>query len=167
MAVKFSIQQKPDGKSFIFKDLTDWDDPGMVPDTGDITKMSLEIEDPKGTEVKYEWTSHTEEEEISIEDLELSTSTFLDGVYKFQLFIETTSSPPDDELESDQIVVGFAAIVTQKVMRASLSYHPNEERKKREWILELQRLLSNLRYSAYTGNYNYYNENLEQLQKIL
>ena len=167
MALKFSITERPDGKAFIFKDLTDWTD--MTPiTTGDITKMTLEIEFPDGSEKEYELgTSYVDEEEIGVEDLSGDIPILPDGVYEFKLLIETGLSTPNDEAESEIILFGFAAIVSQKVMRASLGFKPEDTKKKREWVLELQRLLNNLRYSAYTGNYNFFQDNIKQLQKIL
>jgi len=166
MALKFFIQQAPDGKSFTFKDLTDWDD--LTPDTTDVTTMYLEVTLPNEDEPKVCVLDDTEYvEEMEIDAFETPFSGLPDGVYKFRLLVETELSDPNDKLESSQVLFGFAAAVTQKVMRASLSYHPTESKRKKEWILELQRLLINLRYSAYTGNYNYFNENLKQLEKIL
>ncbi len=166
MALQFSITESPDGKSFIFKDLTDWDD--ISYDTTDITKMALKITFPDESEEEYvlDAAGYTDQEEL--EAAEFNLGVFPDGVYEFVLEIEeSTGVTGPEDLESTPHFFGFAAIATQKVMGASLAFTPSEERKKREWILELQRLLNNLRYSAYTGNFNFFNDNLKQLQKIL
>lgn len=164
MALQFSITERPDGKAFIFKDLTDYST--LSYGSGNITEMTLKIKLPDGEDfIEYELstTGYVAQEEI--EAAELNLSIFPDGVYTFVLEIEESATLDSDE--TDEILFGFAAIVSQKVMKASLAFQPGDTRKKREWILELQRLLNNLRYSAYTGNYNFFQDNIYQLQKIL
>ncbi len=167
MALTFSITEALNGKSFIFKDLTYWDN--LTPGTDDVTSMTLTITLPNEDEVEYEISDSGYEEEMEIEVAEedFNLSVFPDGTYKFVLEVTTTSPDPDDEIESDPHYFGFAAIISEQVMKASLAFTPFETKKKREWVLELQRLLNNLRYSAYTGNFNFFDDNLAQLQKII
>lgn len=168
---KFFIEQHRDGRSFTFRDITgeydEEENPGGFgspnPAEEDVVTVALTVLDPKGDEYLYEGV-YLSELEIFTEDIGYPKTLFEDGVYKFKVVYETVSDVPF-ESESWEFF-GFAAIISGEIMRASLDYHPSESVSKKEWILEQHRLLNNLRFSAQTGNLEYFDENLEQLQKI-
>jgi len=166
---KFFIEQHRDARSFSFTDQTGEydaeDNPGGFgtpnPEEGDVTDISLEIIGPEGGSYAYEG-DYSSTLEIFAEDIGYPSTLFKDGVYKFKVTYTTES----DDYTSEVEFFGFASIIASEVMRASLDYHPSESTSKKEWILEQHRLLNNLRFSAQTGNLEYFDENLEQLQKI-
>ncbi len=166
---KFFIEEHRDARSLKFTDLTgvydSEENPGGFgspnPDTGDITELELSIIAPNQSEYTFV-SSYIPEIQIFTEDLVYPGTTYADGVYKVKLKYSTAS----EEFESEWEFFGFASIIAGEVMRTSLDYHPSESREKKEWILEQHRLLNNLRFSAQTGNLEYFDENLEQLQKI-
>ena len=177
LELKFFVKEHIDGRSFVILDTTGdydaedneggWGTPN--PSQSDITSAVLDIAEIKDAnpvfETQYTLSSGGEyfsEDEVSVQDISYPKDRFNDSIYRLRITATTAS----DTYTTEWYYFGFASIIAGEVMRTSLDYHPSESKQKKEWILEQQRLLTNLRYSAETGNLQYFDENLLQLQKI-
>ena len=158
MEPKFHIKQHRDARSFEFTNETEPCAP---------VRTELRIIDPESGEYLYEVTGELSDSEIFTEDIVYPHYFFKDGVYKFQLAIFVQPESEEIEYTSEWEFFGFAALTAGEVMANSLAYKPEESKQKKEWIIEQQRLLTNLKYAAETGNIEYYKENLEQLSRII
>ncbi len=189
LEIKYTIEEAPDARAIVFKDITGeyhetanptgWGAPNFA--HGDIEEARLVIGYQDGTSYEYElpldgdfgalWEAGVEIKTQDIksepDDTSYPSLRFKDGVYDFQVFIvEDDTEYPEAEEPQWSVIMGFAAIITREVMRDSLTYHPSQEKQKKEWILEQMRLLDNLKYSADTGNLQFFQDNLTQLQKL-
>lgn len=180
LVLNFSVEESPSAESLIFRDHTGdynnphntggWGGSNLDPDTVVEAKLILHkggqsfyVELPVSTGFTAIW-----KDGIEIKASELGQGNyFTDGVYDFTVQLEDENGdtyPTGDEVWG--ITVGFAAVITREVMQDTLSYHPSNKRRHREWILEQHRLLDNLRYSSQTGNIMYFRDNLDHLKKL-
>jgi hypothetical protein len=177
--LRFNIQESPDAKSFVFTDLTGgynssanpggWGGDNITPDEIESAKLIVVVEQttylynlPVGPDLRAMWEAGVE---VFVQDIAYSDLQFKDGIYSFQ--IEYTSfDNPSVKIYSQPVIIGFASIITERVIKDALIYTPQLQKSKKDYIRETMRLLSNLRYSADTGQLQYFEDNLNALYKI-
>ena len=116
---------------------------------------------PVGWDLRAIWEAGVE---IFVNEVGYSDMKFRDGIYSFQIEYNTIYEP--EKQYSQPIIVGFASIITERVIKDALIYTPQLEKSKKDYIRETMRLLSNLKYSADTGQLQYFEDNLKALYKI-
>ena len=84
---------------------------------------------------------------------------FVDGIYEFTVTKDGVT-PAEESTEA------FAAVITAATIPELLNYRTYIDFKTKEGILEKNRLLNNLAFSAQIGSQNHFLENLEALQLL-
>lgn len=95
--------------------------------------------------------------ELTTSDINYATSTFLDGIYTFTL---------NDGVDDSTHVEGFPSIIKLDVIKEALSYRAYQTKAVKDYIVEKNMLLTNLKYSATVGDASKFNENLLMLQRM-
>ena len=85
-------------------------------------------------------------------------TTFVDGIYDFTI-VEDGGAV---ELSTE----AFAAVITSITIPELLNYRTYVDFKTKEGLIEKNRLLNNLAFSAQIGSQNHFLENLEALQLL-
>lgn len=85
-------------------------------------------------------------------------TVFVDGIYDFTITKDGGAAEEDTE--------AFAAVITTATIPELLNYRTYIDFKTKEGILEKNRLLNNLAFSAQIGSQNHFLENLEALQLL-
>lgn len=174
--VKFTINESVNGKYLTFTDITGdynvttnqggWG----APNTTRLAVTQFKIQLTRNSVITtYILPSVTEPKitdlqsgiQITPADLGLDGDVFEDGIYSFVVVVNTTFT------STPSVIEGFAATITSLVMKDSLNYRTYIDTKIKGRILEQNRLLDNLSYSAQIGAQAYFNENLLMLQKII
>ena len=174
---KFDVEEAPDAKTITFYDTTGYNILGslsnpegwttdLIADIATAT-LTMEVDSrsytynlPVGAGFEVDWANGIP---ITLSDLAYPELSFEDGMYDFTVNITFGANPAKEE----NIVVGFFAIILGKVMVKSLQYREGNSKEHREYILELNRLIDNLYYSTQTGQLDYFQSNLAQLEKII
>lgn len=171
---KFDVEEAPDAKTIKFYDTTGpetisnpegWP-AALIADIATAT-LTIDVDGatytynlPVGAGFEVDWAAGVP---ITIADIAYPELSFEDGVYDFTIDITFGANPAEQE----NIVVGFFAIILGRVMVKSLEYREGNSREHREYILELNRLIDNLYHSTQTGQLDYFQSNLVQLEKII
>lgn len=181
LILNFSIEEAPDAESFVFIDntgeysLTNPANPtnptgwtaGMISDLAS-AELTMESNDgtisvtyvlPTGAGFKDQWAQGIE---IFAGDIGYPGTLFEDGIYDFTVTLNFT-------VEGTHVfddVFGFSAQIVGDVMKEALAYREAQSKSHREYVLERVRLMNNLYYAAETGQLEYFQLNLDQLQNI-
>ena len=172
---RFTIEEAPDAKSFLFFDTTGeydavanptgWGSETILPSAINSAYFIFKkiAEFPEDSyEVNYsiitDKLNSSSPIEYEVKDLE----QFKDGAYKVQVFFNFGENAE----KVNEREFGFLAIIKNRVMKESLSYRPERTRVYREMIWEKLRLLDNLYYSTETNQIQHFRENLRQLEKL-
>ena len=165
---RFTIEEAPDAKSFMFYDITGayssenaggWGAPNI--EYEDVTSAKLVMRKFKENDVKefiLPLDVEIWKDGVEIFKIKDTSDIFIDGAYEFIVYFD------DEEVSSRGF--GFAALIKAEVMTLSLNYRPDMDRRLKELIQEKIRLLDNLHYAGQTGQIEYFVENLTQLQKL-
>lgn len=86
-------------------------------------------------------------------------TVFVDGIYEFTVV-------KDGVLPAEESTEAFAAVITAATIPELLNYRTYIDFKTKEGLLEKNRLLNNLAFSAQIGSQDHFLENLEALQLL-
>jgi len=166
---KFNIEEQPDGKSFLFYDITGvysaenatgWGE-GSGFDYLDVNSAKIEMRRHKTNDVltidllANEGFASQWKDGIEVYN---DGKIFEDDAYEFTVYI-------NDEVASVRSF-GFAALIKAEVMVQSLNYSPSMDRRLKELMYEKIRLLDNLFYAGETNQIEYFLQNLDNLKKL-
>ena len=92
-------------------------------------------------------------------DFGYSETTFVDGIYDFTV--------AKDRAAAEATTEAFAAVITASTISELLNYRTYVDYRTKEGLLEKNRLLNNLAFSAEIGSQNHFLENLQALQILV
>ena len=156
--IKFDVLEKPDASGF------------YIYRTGDILVSETTTLIVTNEDDTYEYVFTDEDitafnetnEGVEITTVDLSISELKDGIYTFELF----SEQPNDSVDTGSHIEGFAAKITNEVIKELLGYRFRMTKSSKEFLQEKSFILSNLEYSASINNMDSFKDNLKILQKM-